>query len=176
MKFEETPLKGSFIIQLDKQEDERGFFARTFCQKEFESHNLKTNFVQCNTSYNKKKGTLRGMHYQAEPFSETKLVRCTRGSIYDVIIDLRKDSETYCKWFAIELSESNGSSLYIPEMFAHGFLTLEDNTEIFYQVSEFYSQEHARVALYSDPKFGIHWSLEVFCISDKDSKAPLFDY
>lgn len=176
MRFLETGLKGAFIIELDKKEDNRGFFSRTFCKKEFEEHNLKTKFVQCNTSFSQKKGTLRGMHYQAYPYCETKLVRCTKGSVYDVIIDLRKDSETYCKWIGVELSEANGKSLYIPEMFAHGFITLEDESSVFYQVSEFYSQEHERGALYSDPKFGIHWPLELSCISEKDAKAPLFDY
>lgn len=176
MQFLETPLKGAFVIQPDKKADERGFFARIFCQKEFAVHNLKTNFVQCNTSYNKKKGTLRGMHYQHEPFSETKLVRCTRGSIYDVIIDLRKNSDTYCKWFAIELSEFNGTSLYIPEMFAHGFLTLEDNTEIFYQMSDFYSPEYARGIRWDDPLFKIDWLEKPSNLSIKDSSYDFYKF
>src|SRR5665648_637609 len=141
MRFTETRLKGAFIIEPERLEDERGFFARTFCQKEFEAHGLNPRIVQCNISYNKHKGTLRGMHYQVVPMAEAKLVSCTRGAIYDVIIDLRPESPTYCQWFAEELNAENRKMIYIPESFAHGFQTLEGETEVFYQMSEFYSPE-----------------------------------
>ena len=157
MRFTETRLKGAFIIEPERLEDERGFFARTFCQKEFGAHGLNSKIVQCNVSYNKHKGTLRGMHYQAPPMAEAKLVSCTRGAIYDVIIDLQPESPTYCQWFAEELNAENSKMIYIPEGFAHGFQTLEDETEVFYQMSEFYSPEHARGVRWDDPAFGIKW-------------------
>lgn len=157
MKFIETRLKGAFIIEPELIEDERGFFARTWCKKEFDARGLNSNLVQCNISFNRKKGTLRGMHYQVKPHAETKLVRCSSGSIYDVIIDLRRESPTYKKWFSVELSAHNRKALYIPEDFAHGFQTLEDNTEIFYQMSEFFHPESARGARWNDPEFGIEW-------------------
>ena len=175
MKFIETRLKGAFIIEPERLEDERGFFARTFCQKEFEAHGLNPKMVQCNISYNKHKGTLRGMHYQAAPMAEAKLVRCTRGAIYDVIIDLRHESPTYCQWLAEELSTENSRMTYIPEGFAHGFQTLEDDTEVFYQMSEFYSPEHARGVRWDDPVFGIEWPLNTKIISEKDNNYPLIN-
>ncbi|HZS44670.1 MAG TPA: dTDP-4-dehydrorhamnose 3,5-epimerase family protein, partial [Blastocatellia bacterium] len=135
MIFTETSLKGAYIIEPELLEDERGFFARVWCQKEFEDHGLNPRLAQCSISFNKRKGTLRGMHYQAKPFEEAKLVRCTRGAIYDVIVDLRPESESRYKWFACELTEQNRRMLYVPEGFAHGFQTLEDNTEVFYQIS-----------------------------------------
>src|SRR5210317_898218 len=143
MTFTETKLKGAFVIDLEPIQDERGFFARTWCKKEFEAHGLNPNLVQCNTSFNKKKGTLRGMHYQTAPYEEAKLIRCTMGSIYDVIIDLRKESETLKQWYACKLTAENRKMLYVPEGFAHGFQTLEDNSEVFYQMTEFYHPEHA---------------------------------
>jgi len=167
MKFIETKLKGAFIIELDLLEDERGFFARTFCQDEFRKHGLNPCIAQCNISYNKNKGTLRGMHYQAKPYEEAKLVSCIKGSIYDVIIDLREDSDTYCQWFAVQLS-SPISQLYIPEDFAHGFQTLEDDTTVFYQMSEFYHTESARGVRWDDSKFMIYWPLVNPIISVKD--------
>lgn len=168
MFFKATKLKGAFIIEPERLEDERGFFARTWCKREFEDHGLNANLVQCNTSFNRKKGTLRGMHYQTAPHAEAKLVKCTQGSVYDVIIDLRPDSDTYKDWCAVELNSDNHTMLYIPENFAHGFLTLEDNTEVFYQMSEFYYSECARGIRWSDPAFSIPWPMDIMVISDKD--------
>ena len=174
MIFTETTLKGAFVIELEKHEDERGFFARTFCRTEFETQGLNPNFVQCNISYNKKKDTLRGMHYQVAPYQEAKLVSCTRGALYDVIIDLRPDSPTYCRWLAVELSAENYQMLYIPECFAHGFQTLEDNTLVLYQMSEFYHPECARGNRWDDPAFGIKWPLSNRVVSKKDLSYPDF--
>ncbi len=174
MIFRETKLKGSFIIEPEKFEDERGFFARTCCSKEFENHGLNSAVMQCNISFNKKSGTLRGMHYQITPHAEAKLVRCTQGSIFDVIIDLRKDSETYKVWFGIELNSYNYKMLYIPENFAHGFLTLEDNTEVFYQMTEFYNPEYSRSVRWNDPAFSIQWPAAVNIISGRDRDCPDF--
>lgn len=157
MIFAETKLKGAYIIEPERLEDERGFFARTFCQEEFAAHGLRTRFVQCSISFNKKKGTLRGMHYQVAPHEEAKLVRCTMGAIYDVIIDLRPGSPTFTQWVAVELTAQNRKMLYIPEGLAHGFQTLEDDTEVFYQMSEFYHPECARGVRWDDPVFGIKW-------------------
>lgn len=168
MKFNKTTIKGLYIIEPELLEDERGFFARTFCQKEFEANGLNTRLVQCSISYNKRKGTLRGMHYQIAPMAEARLVRCTRGAIYDVIIDMRQKSPTYCKWLAVELTADNHLMLYIPEGFAHGFQTLEDDTEVFYQMSEFYAPEHARGVRWDDPSFRIEWPLPIKIISEKD--------
>jgi dTDP-4-dehydrorhamnose 3,5-epimerase len=168
MIFTETKLKGAFIIEPEKLEDDRGFFARTFCQKEFAAYGLNTNFVQCNISFNKKKGTLRGMHYQVAPHQEVKLVRCTRGAIYDAIIDLRPGSSTCKQWVAVELTATNCRMLYIPEGFAHGFQTLEDNTEVFYQMSEFYYPESARGVRWDDPELNIEWPYCLPILSDKD--------
>jgi len=172
--FRETKLKGAFVIELEPTEDERGFFARTFCRKEFQDHDLNPDLVQCNISYNKKKGTLRGMHYQVAPHEEAKLVSCLRGAIYDVIIDLRPDSPTYCKWFAMKLNSLNYVVLYVPEGFAHGFQTLEDNTVVLYQISEFYHPECATGVKWNDPTFGIEWPLSVRIMSKKDMNYPDF--
>jgi dTDP-4-dehydrorhamnose 3,5-epimerase len=166
--FTETKLKGAFIIEPEKREDDRGFFARSWCQKEFQAHNLNPRIVQCNISFNKMKGTLRGMHYQAGPFAEAKLVRCTAGALYDVIIDLRPDSPTYKHHVGELLSAANYKMFYVPEGFAHGFQTLEDNTEIFYQMSEFYSPHHARGVRYNDPAFGVKWMFGNPIIVDRD--------
>jgi dTDP-4-dehydrorhamnose 3,5-epimerase len=172
--FHETKLHGAFIIEPQKLEDERGFFARSWCEREFRQHGLNPKLVQCNISFNNKQGTLRGMHYQVTPFEEAKLVRCTRGSIFDVIADLRPASTTFGQHIKILLDTENRTMLYIPEGFAHGFLTLEDNTEVFYQMSQFYSPDHARGFRWNDPKFGIEWPLDVRVISDRDRNYPDF--
>jgi dTDP-4-dehydrorhamnose 3,5-epimerase len=174
MKFVETKLKGSFIIDPERLEDERGFFARSWCQREAKQYGLEPEWLQCNISYNKSKGTMRGMHYQAAPFEEAKLVRCTMGAICDVIIDLRPDSATFKKWMAVELSSANRRMLYIPEGFAHGFLTLQDQSEVFYQMSEFYVPELARGVRWNDPAFGIEWPISVSVMTDKDRTFPDF--
>ncbi|HEX2909264.1 MAG TPA: dTDP-4-dehydrorhamnose 3,5-epimerase [Chloroflexia bacterium] len=175
MRFIELELKGAYILEVEPFSDERGFFARTFCVREFEQHNLNATVVQCNVSFNYKKGTLRGMHYQTTPATEEKLVRCIHGSIYDVIIDLRPGSPTYGKYAGVELSADNRRSLYIPAMFAHGFQTLEDNTEVFYQMSEFFAPEYASGFRYDDPAFGIKWPLPVNVIAQKDLNWPDFE-
>lgn len=172
MKFKETPIQGAMIIELEKHEDHRGYFARGFCKKEFEDHGLDHQIVQCNFSKSRKKGTLRGMHYQSEPHSEVKMVRCMNGSIYDVIIDLRKTSPTYKKWFGLELTDENYKMLYIPEGLAHGFQTLEENSVIFYMVTEYYNQDSERGVRCNDPAFEIEWPLEVAEISEKDKVYP----
>jgi dTDP-4-dehydrorhamnose 3,5-epimerase len=168
--FTETELKGAFIINVKKLEDERGFFGRTFCQKEFEDHGINPHVVQANVSYNKVKGTVRGMHYQVHPYEETKLVRCVRGAIYDVIIDLRKNSPTYTKWIGVELREDSYRMLFVPEGFGHGFITLQDNTEVIYQVSQFYTPGSERGIRWDDPAFNIHWPIKPVIISDKDTQ------
>lgn len=168
MLFTETYLKGAYIIDLDLHEDERGFFARSWCQKEFEENGLNPKLVQCNISFNKQRGTLRGIHYQAAPYQEAKLVRCTSGAMYDVIVDLRPDSTTFKRWLATELTASNHRALYIPKDFAHGFQTLTDNTEVFYQMSEFFYPEAARGIRWDDPTFNIQWPAEILVVSEKD--------
>jgi len=172
MIFRETILKGAFVIEMEKFEDKRGFFARAWCQKEVEANGLVSRVVQTNISFNKKRGTLRGMHYQVAPYEQIKLVRCTRGVIYDVIIDLRPDSPTFRKWTGVELTAENYTMLYVPENFAHGFQTLEDNTEVTYQVSQFYSPESERGVRYDDPVFQVAWPLPVEVISEKDIAWP----
>lgn len=168
MIFTETKIKGAFVIKMEKLEDNRGFFARSWCCQEFERLGLNHKLVQCNISFNCKKGTLRGMHYQASPYEETKLIRCTRGAIYDVIIDIRPDSQTFKQWVAVELTDDNHKLLYVPEGMAHGFQTLTDNSEVFYQMSEFYTPDSARGIRWDDPAFGIEWPIEEMIISDKD--------
>lgn len=175
MKFTQTPLSGVYRIELEKKVDERGFFARTWCVNEFTEHGLNTNFVQQNMSLTLKKGTLRGMHFQKAPHSETKVVRCTRGRIFDVIIDLRPESPTHKKWFGIELSKENCKMLYIPEGFAHGFVTLERNCEVSYLVTAFYSPQAESGVRYNDPVFGIKWPIQVTTISNKDMSFPDYD-
>ena len=162
------------MIELEPTEDERGFFARTFCRKEFQDHDLNPDLIQCNISYNKKKGTLRGMHYQIAPYQEAKLVRCARGAIYDVIIDLRLESPTFKQWIAEELTAETHHMLYVPEGFAHGFQTLEDNSEVFYQMSEFYHPECTRGIRWNDAAFSIEWPLTEVIISAKDLSYPDF--
>lgn len=170
--FRETELKGAFVIDTELMEDERGFFARTWCQREFEAHGLKVAWVQGNLSGNHRKGTLRGLHYQAAPHGEIKLVRCTSGSLYDVIVDLRPESPTYLKHVAVELSSRNRTMLYIPEGMAHGFQTLEDNTEVFYLMSASYAPEYAHGVRWNDPMFGIQWPPAVRIISARDQSFP----
>lgn len=172
MKFTQNLLNGAYIIELEKREDERGFFARTWDEKEFEAYGIYRRPVQTNMAYSRKKGTLRGMHYQVGPYQESKLIRCTKGAIYDVIIDLRPDSSTYKKWFGVKLSEENHKMLFLPEGFAHGFLTLKDNTEVSYQVSAFYNFESERLVRFNDPAFKIKWPSKVIVISEKDKNAP----
>lgn len=174
MIFTETKLKAAFVLEPERREDNRGFFARTFCQKEFQAHGLNPLVVQCNIAYNKKKGTLRGMHFQNPPFQESKLVRCTKGAILDIILDLRPGSPTFKQWVSAELNEDNHKMLYVPEGFAHGYQTLTETTEIIYQVSQFYAPESASGVRHNDPAFAIQWPLEVTAISDLDKKWPDF--
>lgn len=174
MIFTETKLKGAFIIDVKRIEDERGFFGRSYCEKEFEEYGLNTNIVQTNVSYNKKKGTLRGMHMQVTPYEETKLVRCTRGAIYDVIIDMREGSETYKQWVGVELTADNYRMLFVPEGFAHGFITLEDNTDVTYQVTQFYTPGSEKGIRWNDPAFNIEWPIEPVVVSEKDQAHPDF--
>jgi dTDP-4-dehydrorhamnose 3,5-epimerase len=175
MIFTETPLSGAYVIELEKRSDDRGFFARVFCEKEFADHGLATRFVQVNNSLAREKGTLRGMHYQLPPSAESKLVRCVRGSFHDVIIDLREESPSFGRHFEIELSAENRTMLYVPKGFAHGFMTLETNTEAFYFADEFYAPERERGIRWNDPRFGIEWPLEPAVISEKDRSHPDFD-
>lgn len=168
MIFQETKIPGAYLIELELHEDERGFFARSFCQREFAKHGLHTEFVQCNLSYNRKKGTLRGMHYQVAPYEEVKLVTCVTGAIYDVILDIRKDSITYGKWIAVELTSRNRKILYIPKGIAHGFQTMEDESVVFYQMSEFYHSEMACNVRWNDKKFSISWIDSNPILSEKD--------
>lgn len=174
MIFRELELKGVFTIDLDPVVDDRGFFARSWCAQEFEENGLDARLVQCNISYNKVKGTLRGMHYQIAPAAEVKVVRCTSGTIYDVVVDLRPDSPTYKKSLSVFLSAENRRMLYIPQHFAHGFLTLADNTEVLYQMSEFYTPSCARGFRWNDPSLGISWMDEVKVISERDRTYPDF--
>jgi dTDP-4-dehydrorhamnose 3,5-epimerase len=175
MIFTETKLKGAFIIDVKRLEDDRGFFGRSFCQKEFEAHGLSANVKQTNVSYNLKKGTLRGMHMQLAPNEESKLVRCTRGAIYDVIIDMRETSETYKQWIGVELTADNYRMLFVPEGFAHGFITLEDNTDVTYQVTEFYTPGAEQCIRWNDSEFNIKWPIEPVVISEKDQAHPDFE-
>lgn len=168
MIFTETKLRGAFIIDVERREDNRGFFARAFCQHEFEEHGLRPVIAQANLAFNKRKGTLRGMHFQFPPYVETKLVRCTRGAILDIIVDLRPESPTYLEHVAVELSADNYRALYVPERFAHGYQALEDATETSYQVGEFYAPGLEGGLNYCDPRLGLVWPLPVSSISDKD--------
>ncbi len=169
MKFSATALTGAYIIDIDRIEDERGSFARTFCRDEFAARGLHHIFVQCNLSSNARRGTLRGMHFQAQPHEEAKLVSCTRGAIYDVILDLRRDSATFGRWVAFEITAENGRLLYIPEGFAHGFQSLEDNSDVFYMISETYRPELARGVRWNDPTFDIDWPLAEPILSRRDA-------
>ena len=174
MILKETKLKGAYVIELEKEKDERGFFARSFCRKEFKKRGIDFNIVQSDLSYNKRKGILRGMHYQAAPHEEAKIVTCVKGAVYDVIIDLRAGSSTYCKWFSLELNTRNYTSLYIPEGFAHGFQALADDTVVLYQMSEFYYPGSVRGARWDDRSFNIKWPILPCILSDKDATYPDF--
>jgi dTDP-4-dehydrorhamnose 3,5-epimerase len=173
MIFTETALEGAFIIEPEPIHDERGFFARTWSQEEFLQRGLNPRVLQQSISLNKLRGTIRGMHYQVDPYREAKLVRCTTGAIFDVLVDLREDSPTFHKWVGLELSSKNRRMLYVPEEFAHGFQTLQDETEISYQISEYYHPEAARGLRWDDPALGIEWPLPVTVISERDKQHPL---
>jgi dTDP-4-dehydrorhamnose 3,5-epimerase len=168
VRFIETKLSGAFVIELERREDERGFFARTFCQNEFEAHGLKAIIAQANMAHNARKGTLRGMHFQYPPAAETKLVRCTRGAILDIIVDLRPESPSFLDHIAVELTADNQRALYVPERFAHGYQALDDNTDTTYQVGEFYTPDAEGGLLYNDPALGLTWPLPVSVVSPKD--------
>lgn len=175
MIFTPVPLSGAYLIDLEKKGDERGFFARAFCEQEFRQHGLVAHFCQVNNSLSAQRGTLRGMHYQLAPKAETKLVRCIRGALYDLILDLRQGSSTFGESFGAELSAENRRMMYVPKGFAHGFVALTDNTEAFYFVDEFYSPEHERGLRYDDPKFKLNWPIAPTVISDKDKANRSFD-
>ena len=170
MIFSETKIEGTFIIEPELLIDERGFFARSFCKEEFDKHGLDSSIVQCNISCNRKKGTLRGMHYQIPPHEEAKIVSCTEGAIYDVVLDLRKDSGTYLRWIAVELTDENLKMLYIPKGCAHGFQTLKNQTRVFYQMTNFFHTESSRGVRWNDPVFGIQWPAGRKIISKKDTQ------
>lgn len=175
MIFTETRLKDAFVIDLERREDQRGFFARAFCQNEFKAHGLKPAIAQVNIASTRKKGTLRGLHFQYPPAAETKLVRCIRGAILDVIVDLRPESVTYLQHVSVELNEDNQRALYVPERFAHSYLTLRDNTDTSYHVGEFYTPEAEGGLLYNDPRLGLQWPIPITTISEKDQKFSLLD-
>jgi len=172
MIFTETKLKGAYIIDIEPRTDDRGFFARAWCQDEFTKHGLNPGVVQINAGFSHKRGTLRGMHYQTDPCAEVKLVRCTLGAIYDVIIDLRIDSPTHKQWVGVELTQENHRMLYAPEGFAHGYMTLVDDAEMFYQTTHEFSREHATGVRYNDPAFGVDWPLPIQVISEQDENWP----
>lgn len=174
MIFTPLALPGAFLIELDRQDDERGFFARTWSRSEFEIHGLNPRIEECSVSFNRRRGTLRGMHYQAAPYEEAKLVRCTMGAVYDVIIDLRPSSPTFVRWEAVDLAAHTRRMLYVPEGFAHGFLTLEDDTEVFYQISAAYSSESGRGVRWDDPAFSVAWPEPISVVSERDASYPDF--
>ncbi len=173
MKFSETSLVGLWVIDLELREDERGFLARTFCEKEFSGQGLNTHWPQCNLTLTKKRGMIRGMHFQAEPKPEVKLIRCARGAIFDVLVDVRRGSPTFGKWEGFELSAENHRTLYVPGGFAHGFQCLVDNCEVFYQMSEFYFADLARGIRFNDPQVGIRWPIANPLLSERDKNLPL---
>lgn len=173
MKFIETPLAGAYVVELEKREDERGFFARAFCVDEFAAHGLNTTVKQSNLSGSAQKGTTRGLHYQVAPMGEVKFIRCIKGAVFDVLVDMRPESSTYLKWFGLELSAQNQRAIYIPEGFAHGHQTLEDDSQIMYLTSQVYSPEHERGVRWNDPKVNVQWPLAPTVVSDKDQSWPL---
>ncbi len=175
MLFRETSLPGAYVIELEKRGDGRGFFARMFCQREFVDHGLVSRIVQTNNSLSAERGTLRGLHYQLPPHAETKIVRCVRGAIWDCILDLRWNSKTFGNWFGTELSAENRHTMYVPQGFAHGFITMTGDAEVIYFVDEFYTPDAERIVRWNDPKFAVKWPLTPTTISDKDAKAPDFD-
>jgi len=172
VRFVPSPLPGVYVIEPERHVDERGYFARTWCADELAAHGLESVLAQCSVSFNQRKGTLRGLHYQAPPFAEVKLVRCVRGALFDVAVDLRPDSQSFRKWFGIELTPENGHALYVPRGFGHGFLTLADETEVSYQISVRYSPPSARGVRYDDPFFGIRWPAKVEAIAARDRDYP----
>jgi len=174
MNFEETKLQGAYVISPELLEDSRGFFAREFCKEQYEAYGLNSNIVQCNMSFNHLAGTVRGMHFQLPPHQEVKIVRCTQGAIFDVIVDLRKESKTFKQWVGVELTAQNRKHLYVPAGFAHGYQTLVDSTEVAYQVTEYYTPGSERGVKWSDPAFDISWPKPVSCISDKDRQHPVY--
>jgi dTDP-4-dehydrorhamnose 3,5-epimerase len=174
MIFSATSLPGAYVVELEPQRDMRGFFARTWCKREFEEHGLDAELAQCSMSYNARRGTLRGMHWQTPPSEEAKLVRCTAGAIYDVIIDLRAESPAYLKHVGVELSQGDRRALYVPRGFAHGLQTLADDSEVFYQISEFFAPEHTRGIRWNDPTFGIEWPIPDPILLDRDNSYPDF--
>jgi len=174
--FTETGLTGAFVVDIEPRADERGYFARVWCAREFEEQGLESRFVQCNVAYNNKKATLRGMHYQSSPYAEVKLVRCTKGAVYDVIVDMRPGSDSYLGWTGVELTDDNHRMLYVPEGFAHGYVTLQDDSELFYQVSQFYTPQAEGGVRWNDPAVGIQWpDVGELLISDKDRAWPMLD-
>jgi dTDP-4-dehydrorhamnose 3,5-epimerase len=175
VKFVQTPISGLYVVELETLSDERGFFARSFCVREFQAHGLESTLAQCNISFNSKAGTLRGLHYQAPPHEEAKLVHCTHGAIYDVAVDIRPDSPTYLKWYAVELTSDNRRMIFIPRGFAHGFQTLVDVTEVSYLMSEFYHPGSGRGLRWNDPALAIFWPLDSPIMSDKDREYPSLD-
>jgi dTDP-4-dehydrorhamnose 3,5-epimerase len=174
VRFLETPLPGAYVLEPEKAHDDRGFFARVWCAQELAEHGLRATWVQSSISFNEKAGTLRGMHYQAPPHQEVKLVTCTAGAVFDVIIDIRSDSVTFREWFAIELTARNNTTLYVPEGFAHGFLTLEDEAVVEYHMSEDFHPESARGVRWDDPAFGVRWPSEPVVMSSRDREYPDF--
>jgi len=174
MNFEETKLQGAYVISPELLEDSRGFFAREFCKEQYEAYGLNSNIVQCNMSFNHLAGTVRGMHFQLPPHQEVKIVRCTQGAIFDVIVDLRKESKTFKQWVGVELTAQNRKHLYVPAGFAHGYQTLVDSTEVAYQVTEYYTPGSERGVKWSDPAFDISWPKPVSSISDKDRQHPVY--
>jgi dTDP-4-dehydrorhamnose 3,5-epimerase len=174
MLFTETKLKGAWLIEIKKMEDDRGFFGRSWCKKEFTDHGLNADICQINTSFTLKKGTIRGLHYQVDPWQETKFIRCTRGKIYDVIVDLRPGSPTFLQWVGHELDAENHRMVYVPENFAHGFVSLEDNVEVYYPVTQFYTPGAERGIKWDDPAINIHWPVKVRVVSEKDRNHPEF--
>lgn len=172
MRFVETPLAGCYVIEQDRIQDHRGYFARVWCQRELEEHGLKAEILQANVGFSRQRGTLRGLHYQHSPHAEVKIVHCTRGAMFDVAVDLRPASPTFMRWYGIELTAENGKMLYVPEGFAQGYLTLVDDTEMTYQTSRFFDREAATGVRYNDPKLGIAWPADVRVISEQDKKWP----
>jgi dTDP-4-dehydrorhamnose 3,5-epimerase len=175
MKFTETGLEGAWIVDVEPLSDDRGFFGRTWCAKEFAEHGMVADIAQCNLSYNHRKGTLRGLHYQVAPAAEAKFVRCTAGAVHDVIVDVRPDSATYRQWIGVDLTAENRRALYVPPLFAHGYITLTDGAEVIYQVSEFYTPGAERGARYDDPAFGIEWPVAIEVLSEKDAAWVPFE-
>lgn len=172
MRFEPTALDGVLVVRPELREDERGWFARTWCEREAREHGLETTWVQCSISYNARRGIIRGLHYQRPPYEETKLVRCTMGSIHDVVLDLRPQSPSFGQYAAVELSATNRLAVYVPRGCAHGFQVLEDGTEVFYQISEFYAPDHAAGVRWNDPAFSIRWPVMPAILSDRDRALP----